>query len=127
MPHSRRPSAPTHHAHNAPPYSKENGDIALQAAQRAGITALKELANFMGQMQVESHGFTKMHENLNYSGERLLKVFPGRNGMDTIEKTKAVAAGGPEKVAEAIYGGDWGKQPGNLGNTQPGDGWNTFL
>lgn len=123
MPHSRRSSAPTHHAHNAAPYSKENGDIALQAAQRAGITTPKELANFMGQMQVESHGFTKMHENLNYSGERLLKVFPGRNGMDTIEKTNAVAAGGPEKVAEAIYGGDWGKQPGNLGNTQPGDGW----
>jgi predicted chitinase len=95
----------------------------LQTALRAGITAPKELANFMGQMQVESHGFTKMHENLNYSGERLLKVFPGRNGMDTLEKTKAVAAGGPEKVAEAIYGGDWGKQPGSLGNTQPGDGW----
>jgi hypothetical protein len=43
--------------------------------------------------------------------------------MDSLEKANAVAAGGPEKVAEAIYGGDWGKKPGTLGNTQPGDGW----
>jgi predicted chitinase len=95
----------------------------LQAAQSARITDAKELANFMGQMQVESHGFTKMHENLNYSGERLLEVFPGRNGMDTLEKAKAIAADGPEKVAEAIYGGEWGKRPGKLGNAEPGDGW----
>lgn len=110
-------------AHHAVAYSKENADLMLQSAQNAGITDRKELANFMGQMQVESHGFTRMHENLNYSGERLLKVFPGRNGMDDLETANAVAAGGPQKVAESIYGGDWGKKPGTLGNTHPGDGW----
>ncbi|MDM0040273.1 glycoside hydrolase family 19 protein [Variovorax sp. J22G21] len=123
MPHPPRPASHSHHAHHATPYSKENSDLILQAAQSARITDAKELANFMGQMQVESRGFTKMHENLNYSGERLLKVFPGRNGMDTLEKANAIAAEGPEKVAEAIYGGEWGKRPGNLGNTEPGDGW----
>ena len=85
MSHPPRHASHPHHAHRAAPYSKENGDFVLQAAQGASITDPKELANFMGQMQVESHGFTKMHENLNYSGERMLKVFPGRNGMDTLE------------------------------------------
>ena len=123
MPHRPRHTSQSRHAHHAAAYSKENGDFVLQAAQSANITDPKELANFMGQMQVESHGFTKMHENLNYSGERLLKVFPGRNGMDTIEKANAVAAGGPEKIAEAIYGGDWGKRRGGPGNTEASDGW----
>ncbi|WP_185868217.1 XVIPCD domain-containing protein [Variovorax sp. DXTD-1] len=123
MPHRPRHASQSRHAHHAAAYSKENGDFVLQAAQSANITDPKELANFMGQMQVESHGFTKMHENLNYSGERLLKVFPGRNGMDTIEKANAVAAGGPEKIAETIYGGDWGKRRGGPGNTEASDGW----
>ncbi|MGO4781692.1 glycoside hydrolase family 19 protein, partial [Lysobacter sp. 2RAB21] len=34
----------------------------------------------------------------------------------------AIAAGGQEAVANAIYGGKWGAK--NLGNTQEGDGWN---
>ena len=123
MSHPPRRASHPNHAHHAAPFSKENGDFVLQAAQGASITDPKELANFMGQMQVESHGFTKMHENLNYSGERMLKVFPGRNGMDTLEKANAVAAGGPEKIAEAIYGGDWGKRKGGPGNTEAGDGW----
>ncbi|MDP9933665.1 XVIPCD domain-containing protein [Variovorax paradoxus] len=36
----------------------------------------------------------------------------------TQEDASAIAAGGPEKVAEAIYGGRR-----DLGNTGPGDGW----
>jgi len=122
MSHPPRRASHPNHAHHAAPFSKENGDLVLQVAQ-GSITDPKELANFMGQMQVESHGFTKMHEDLNYSGERLLKVFPGRNGMDTLEKANAVAAGGREKIAEAIYGGDWGKRKGGPGNTEADDGW----
>lgn len=121
---STAPRHPTHPHHaSAPSYSKENGDFLLQTAQGARITDPKELANFMGQMQVESHGFTKMDESLNYSGKRLLEVFPGRNGMDTLEQANAIAAGGPEKIAEAIYGGEWGKHKGGPGNTQAGDGY----
>src|SRR5262245_26962014 len=101
--------------------SRENADYLMKSAQRAGITDPKELANFMGQMQVESNGFGSMDENLRYSGTRLLQVFPGRNGMRTAEQVNAIAAGGPEKVAEAIYGGGWGAK--RLGNTQEGDGW----
>jgi len=37
--------------------SKDNADYLLQSAINAGITDKKELANFMGQMQVECGGF----------------------------------------------------------------------
>src|SRR5579859_6869076 len=101
--------------------AKANADYLMETATRSGIREPKELANFMGQMQVESGGYTSMNENLHYSGERLLEVFPGRNGMNDIAKANDIAAGGPESVANAIYGGHWGKM--NLGNTEPGDGW----
>ena len=41
----------------------------------------RELANFMGQVQHESQNFTRLEENLNYSGSRLYDVFPRRNGL----------------------------------------------
>jgi putative chitinase len=99
---------------------KENADYLMQAAMDAGITDRKELANFMGQMQVESGGFTSMEENLHYSGARLLEKFPGRNGIDNIETANRISAGGPEAVGNAIYGAPWGR---SMGNTQPGDGY----
>jgi len=101
--------------------AKENADFLMSYAQAHGITDKKELANFMAQMTVESGNFRSMDENLNYSGERLHAVFPGRNGMNTVADANKVAAGGPEAIANKIYGGDWGED--NLGNTQPGDGW----
>lgn len=101
--------------------SKENADYLLQQAQAHGITDPRQLANFMGQMQVECGGFSHMDENLSYSGSRLLAVFPGRNGMNTEAEASRIAAGGPEAIANQIYGGAWGKT--NLGNTEPGDGW----
>ena len=101
--------------------SKANADYLLERAFSNGIRDPKELGNFMGQMQIESGGFARMSENLNYSGKRLLEVFPGRNGTNNIVQAHHVAAGGPEAVANAIYGGHWGKM--NLGNTEPGDGW----
>ncbi|WP_266168362.1 XVIPCD domain-containing protein [Dyella subtropica] len=101
--------------------SKENADYLMEVATKSGIKDPKELANFMGQMQVECGGYSRMSENLGYSGSRLLEVFPGRNGMDTASEANKIAAGGPDVVANAIYGGTWGKK--NLGNTEPGDGW----
>lgn len=101
--------------------SKDNADYLMQVAMNSGIQGHRELGNFMGQMQVESGGFSRMSENLNYSGERLLAVFPGRNGMDDLKKANEIAAGGPEAIANEIYGGRWGKV--NLGNTESGDGW----
>ncbi|MEP7184207.1 MAG: hypothetical protein ABI767_00085 [Rhodanobacter sp.] len=76
---------------------KDNADYLLKQALDHGITDTRKLANFMGQMQVESGGFSRMNENLSYSSERLLDVFPGRNGMNTLEQANAVAAGGSER------------------------------
>lgn len=101
--------------------SKENADYLLVRAQAAGIVKHDELAVFMGQMHVESAGFSRMSEGLNYSGRRLLQVFPGRNGMTTLAEAEAIASGGAESIANAMYGGRWGER--NLGNTEPGDGW----
>ncbi|GAB6197119.1 XVIPCD domain-containing protein [Lysobacter xanthus] len=104
----------------------------LQAARQAGITDLRELANFMGQIQVESGGFRSMTESTRYSATRLLEVFgpytdrhgrwhDGRNGLTTLAEAQAITSRGPEGIAEAVYGGPWGAR--NLGNTEAGDGW----
>ncbi|MEH6420835.1 XVIPCD domain-containing protein [Pseudomonas sp. CGJS7] len=98
-----------------------NRDFLLLKAYEAGIREPKELAVFMGQMQVECGGFNSMNENLNYSAAGLMKTFNGRNGMDTEAEAAAIARGGPESVANAIYGGRWGAR--NLGNTEEGDGF----
>lgn len=114
--------------------STENADYLIKQAMQAGITNPRELAIFMGQMQVECGGFRSMHEGLNYSPERLLQVFgpwtdkkgvwhDGRNGLTTLAEARQITAGGQENIANAIYGGEWGKKPGTLGNTEPGDGW----
>ena len=100
---------------------KENERHLLSRAIASGIDTPEELANFMGQMQVESAGFATLSENLNYSADRLLKVFPGRNGLRTKSEAELVSAGGVETIAEKVYGGAWGHK--NLGNTEPGDAW----
>ena len=109
-----------------------NDTYLLQKAREAGISDSRELANFMGQMQVESGGFQHMTENTRYSPSRLLEVFgphtdrrgrwhDGRNGLTTAAEAEAIVARGPEGIADAIYGGAWGAR--NLGNTEAGDGW----
>ena len=73
-----------------------NAEFLLEKARQAGITDPRELANFMGQMQVECGGFRRMEESTHYSAERLLEVFgphrdrkghwhDGRNGLTTID------------------------------------------
>lgn len=94
----------------------------LRVAIAAGINDPKELANMMGQAEVESQGFTRKTENFNYRAARLLEVFDGRNGLKTVEQAEAIVKNGPQGIANFVYGGEWGKK--NLGNTQEGDGWN---
>ncbi|MGO1069115.1 XVIPCD domain-containing protein [Lysobacter sp. CA199] len=98
-----------------------NRDFLLLKAYESGIHDPKELAVFMGQMQIECGGFKSMNENLNYSAAGLMKTFKGRNGMDTDAEAAEIARGGPESVANAIYGGRWGAR--KLGNTEEGDGF----
>lgn len=93
----------------------------MSAATRWGIVSPADQARWLAQCSVESQGFTKVVEGLNYSPERLLTVFQNRNGMRTLQDAKDIVAGGQKTIAEAIYGGAWGSK--NLGNTSPGDGW----
>lgn len=91
------------------------------ACIRWGIVDGRDKARFIAQLHVESGGFSRIEENLNYSAKRLLEVFPGRNGL-TANGAKQLVAAGPRAVANFVYGGKWGRD--NLGNTQPDDGWN---
>lgn len=87
---------------------------------RYGLEPPLEKAHFLAQVAHESQNFTKVRESLGYSAERLLAVFKGRNGLQTLAQARAIVARGQDAIAEAIYGGPWGSR--NLGNTKPGDG-----
>ena len=65
----------------------------------------------MAQMLYESGGLTIQFENLNYSAERLPKVWPSRfkpkGSLNPIDY-----AHNPQKLANEVYGG-------RMGNTAP--------
>ncbi|WP_204117374.1 glycoside hydrolase family 19 protein [Paraburkholderia sp. C35] len=94
--------------------SKGNKLALMSAADKAGITDPKERAMFMAQMDTESGGFRSLEENLNYKPATLRKVFGKYFKSD--DEAKAAAAGGPEAIANKVYGG-------RMGNTEAGDGY----
>ena len=73
------------------------------------------LAHFMAQVLHESGALTVQFENLNYSAERLPRVWPSRfkprGPLDP-----AAYAHNPQKLANEVYGG-------RMGNTAPNDGY----
>lgn len=91
------------------------------ACENWGITNPIDQARFFAQLHVESGAFKRLEENLNYSASRLLQVFKGRNGLDTLAEATALAKAGPRAIANHVYGGEWGRK--NLGNVGPDDGW----
>lgn len=73
------------------------------------------MAHFLGQAMHESGDFTTVTENLNYSANRLLKVFP------KYFKTLADAqryANNPQAIGNRVYGNRMGN-----GNEASGDGY----
>lgn len=95
-----------------------------------------QLANWLTQVKHETGGLRRVTENLNYSAHRLLQVFrpsriigerPAKGDADKArqlkmaEATAKEIAGNPEMIANAIYGGHFGKT--QLGNAAHGDGW----
>ena len=73
----------------------------------------KRQAAFIGQCTVESANFTRLQENLNYSAQRLMQVWPSR--FPNISMAEPYAHN-PEKLANFVYAG-------RMGNLQDGDGW----
>lgn len=91
----------------------QNGQPILD---RFGISAnALRLAHFMAQILHESAAFTIQFENLNYSADRLPKVWPSRF-QPTGPLDPQAYAHNPEKLANEVYGG-------RMGNTAPGDGF----
>ena len=78
-----------------------------------GIDTLKRQAAFIGQCGHESNNFKTLEENLHYSAQSLMRVWPSRFDAATAEKY----ANNPEMIANKVYGGR-----ADLGNTEEGDG-----
>lgn len=86
----------------------------LQAVIDSGINTEERLANFLGQCDHESGGFTKTVENLNYSAEALQSLF----GKYFPKGDEDSYARQPEKIANRIYTNRMGN-----GDEASGDGW----
>jgi putative chitinase len=79
-----------------------------------GITNSFRLTHFLAQVAHESGNFRWVRENLNYSAEGLLKVFP--KYFD--KNTAPLYARKPEQIANIVYESRMGN-----GNRNTGDGW----
>lgn len=72
------------------------------------------LAMLLAQCHHESQGFTKVEENLNYSADRLLQVFPKYFNKDNVNDY----ARNPEAIANKVYCNRMGN-----GDENSGDGY----
>jgi len=81
--------------------------------QKYEINTNNRKAAFLGQCMEESNNFTRLEENLNYSPERLMEVWPSRfPDLPTAMKY----AHQPQLLANKVYAG-------RLGNREEGDGY----
>lgn len=82
--------------------------------EKFGINTPARVTHFVSQLFAESGALAKTEENLNYSADRLLQVFPRyftrANVNDYARK--------PEKIANRVYANRMGN-----GNEASGDGW----
>lgn len=96
----------------------------IRACQAHGITTRLRLAAFLANIGNETGDGRVLVENLNYTAESLVRLFPSR--ITTFQAQQVGRIPGkqpakPEAIANIIYGGPWGAK--NLGNQLPGDGW----
>lgn len=101
------------------PAAGRHADVALPALNAAlarfPINTPLRLAHFLGQLAHESAQLAANRENLNYSAEQLLKVWPQR--FETIEHARGFAHF-PEQIANFVYANRGGN-----GDFKSGDGW----
>lgn len=87
--------------------AKEIVDALNQTCDKFQINTPERIACFLAQTAHESNCFKALEENLNYSSDALLKVFP-----KYFDATTATAyARQPEKIASRVYGGRMGNGP----------------
>lgn len=83
------------------------------AMEKWDINMPRRMAMFLAQLAHETGGLKYMAENLNYSAEALLKVFPKYFYHPDVAKEYEHK---PELIANIVYAG-------RMGNLNPGDGW----
>src|SRR5262245_127870 len=90
---------------------------ALESARNlSSVVTPRRLCHFLGQVFVETAGFTVLEENLNYRDPvRLDMVFSAVRGT---EDAKALIAKGPQAIANRVYANRLGN-----GDEASGDGW----
>jgi len=79
------------------------------------INTVERISHFLSQINYESNYMKSIEENLNYSAERLLKVFP--KYFKNIYEANEFAYN-REKIANRVYANRIGN-----GDEQSGDGW----
>lgn len=103
---------------------RDLGKAAAAHFPAADITTPLRLAHCLAQSSVETAGFTRLVENLNYRASALISMF-GRHRISVADANKfgrtADQPADQQALANILYGGKFGRD--NLGNTQPGDGW----
>jgi putative chitinase len=84
------------------------------AMDRFSINTPARQAHFLAQIAHESAGLTALAENLNYSADRLLRIFPAK-----FKPSEAEAfARKPAAIANRVYANRFGNGP-----ESSGDGW----
>ena len=81
----------------------------------AALNTPQRLHAFLAQWAHETQGFTQLSENLNYSADGLLKIFPRHFPYRDIAEDYARR---PESIANRVYAGRYGN-----GGESSGDGW----
>jgi putative chitinase len=85
------------------------------AMEKFDINTIPRIAAFFGQIGVESNHLNVMSENLNYSPQRIVEVWPKRFG--SLEEALPFGRN-PEKLANRVYADRLGNGP-----EQSGDGF----
>lgn len=101
------------------PNVKDRVEVLIPALNRSmevyGIDSLKRIAHYLGQILVESSYFSATREEMNYSAQRLMMVWPKR--FPTLASTTKYAHN-PEALANFVYANRMGN-----GAPETGDGW----
>lgn len=105
----------THLVQICPKIPHDGIEPLIQVMEANGIDTPMRQAAFLAQCGHESSDFTRTKENLNYSTERLLQVFP--KYFKTKEEAARVAQN-PEAIANIVYSNRMGN-----GASTTGDGY----
>lgn len=94
----------------------------VNAMNSYGITTRNRFTFFLANVAEETGQLQAKQENLNYSGDRLIAVFPSMF-KENPHKAYELARLGPEAVGNYLYADANRPRGYRMGNVDPGDGW----